>query len=911
MHDWSEEIRIRLARAGLRPEDELLVVEELSAHLDDVVRDLTARGVSLDDARARALDELADGDFARLVASARAAAVPPIPIGSQRGGGISGVLFDLRLGARMLRRNPVFAVLSIVTIALALAANATIYSALRSLMLKPLPYEDPDNLAFVQLTSPRESEARIDTLTRWSWPKYEVLHRTQRAYAALAGFSTQDVAIFNGGTAERAAIELATPSYFPVLGISPATGRLFDATRDPRGDGSPVAVISHAMWLERFGGDASVLGRTLDVNRQPFTIIGVAPPGFAGLSGSAVAWIPIAHANTLVYDGVMEETGNHWFKVVARRNASLGAEGERAALSRAYNAVGAATASENGGAIISVPLDSRRVTPAMGRTVMILFGGAALVLLIACANIASLLVARSTAREQEVAVRLALGAGRMRLVRQLLAESMVLATAGGVAGILLAQAGTRALRAMTPALLASGGADLLTLEPARIDVGVLLFTLAAIVVTGVVAGLLPALRASRTDLNGALRDGTTAAGHGRSSARARSVLVVVQTAVAVVLLVGAGLLLRTFLHTRAIPTGVEPSHVVTMRLAPLESDGYTAGRAVQLYTDVTNRIDAIPGVTATSVDRCLPLSGACSTTVATGAGAQSFELDKAPEVDIHFVLPGHLDALGLVLKRGRMLTDADRDGTSKVVLLSESAARHLFGNADPLGQRMKLATAYLRDDASAEVVGIVSDVRYDGVTDPPGRSVYAPALQMASRSMYVFVRTTGNPADLAPAIRAAVQEAAPGVPVTTLQTMKHHFADVLARTRLMTLLLGGFAVFALTLAMVGVFGVITFNVEQRRAEIGLRLALGAQPHAVAARIALHGLAWFGIGITVGIPAAFAASRMLQGLLYDIAPTDVTTYACVLVTLAAAGLAGAWLPSRRAASVDPCCTLRSQ
>ena len=913
MRDWREMVKRSVRDARLRPEDEADVIDELTDHIGDRYTDLRSRGH--DDGSAASIIEREleqDGELARHIRASRSTRyAAPAAIGATAGNWFAGVGNDARIGLRLLRRNPVFSLAAVLTIALAIGANTALYSSLRSLLLKPLPYPDPSTLALVQLVTSRADEARTDTLQAWSYPKFQDLRSQQRVFSALAGYEAQDVTVESNGSAERITVELASAAYFDLLGAKATIGRMFGAEDDARAGAGSVIVLAHDTWRERYGADPSVLGRAISINGTPFTVVGVGPAGFKGVGGVATAWVPMSMAPHLLYAEALTERGNHWFGVIGRMRAGVTQADARNALQQTYARIEAGGSSSAKGTIVTVPLDARRVSPVMQKTLVVLFGAAMLTLLIACANIASLLVARGTARQHELSVRLALGAGRWRVVRQMLAESMVLASVGGVLGVAIGLACSELVEGITPQLAGDTMKGLLAVEPARFDGSVMLFTLAAILFTGVATGIAPAFRASRTDLGGALRDGSRSAGHSRAIARTRAALVVIEAALAVVLLVGAGLLLRTFAHYRAIDTGVSAEHVMTWRLAVPENDPRKPEALALLYNELATRLAAIPGIRAVTADRCLPLSAACPSTIATAAGTRAFPLDAAPSVDLHFVLPQHLDVLRMELRRGRMFTNADRHGAPKVVLLSESAARSLFGNADPIGQTIQLATAFLRDNATAEVVGIVNDARYGEITAAPAAAVYGPALQFASRSMYMMARSDSDPSLLAPVIRNAAREAAPGVPVVKMLTLEEHLASVLARTRLLAVLLTSFAIFAFALAIIGVFGVIAWSVEQRRSEIGIRIALGATPTRVANLVAANGFLFFAVGVALGVPAAIVGTKMLRGLLYDISTTDGLTFGIVITGLAVVGALAAYIPARRAAGVDPAEALRRE
>jgi predicted permease len=913
MRDWRSLVEKSVRSAGMRPEVESEIVDELTDHLSDRYNDLIARGMDANAAALQIERELGqEGHFAAHIRAERGRMyTAPVAIGRQSGRFLSGVVNDMRIGVRLLTRNAIFSVAAIATIALAIGANTALYSSLRSILLRPLPYPDPSSLVLIQTVTPRADEARTDTLAAWSYPKFEQLRAMQRTFTSLAGYATQEVTVEEKGAADRLTIELAHSAYFDLLGVRAGAGRLYNSDDEARPGAGAVIVLSDETWRARYGADPSVIGRTISVNRTPFVVIGIAAANFKGLDGSAAAWVPMSMAPVLLYPEALTERGNHWLDVIGRMSRQNSSGDVSRPLQQVFARIQADNGGNAAGRIITVPLDARRASPVMRRTLTVLFGAAMLTLLIACANIASLLVARGTARQQELSVRLALGAGKWRVMRQLVAESMVLAMIGGAAGAALGVAGSGLVERITPALAGDSVKGLLAVEPARFDAGVVAFTLVAILFTGLITGIAPALRATRADLSGALRDGSRAAGYSRSTVRTRATLVVVEAMLAVMLLVGAGLLLRTFAHYRAIDTGVSPDHVLTWRVMIPDNDARKPDQLGALYSDIAARVRALPGVAAVTTDRCLPLSAACPSTVATAAGERTFALDVAPPVDLHFVMPQHLDALRIPLKQGRMFNDADRIGAPRVVLLSESAARSLFGSTNPIGKTIKLATAFLRDDATAEVVGVVGDARYGEITALPSPAVYGPALQFATRSMYMMARTKGDPVLLAPLVRRAVRDAAPGVPVMRTLTLEEHLADVLARTRLLAMLLTAFAIFAFALAIIGVFGVIAWSVEQRRSEIGIRIALGASPSHVANAVAGTGFAWFALGVGLGVPCAVAATRVLRGLLYDIAPTDGLTYGIAITTILITGAVASYVPARAAARIDPATAMRTE
>ncbi len=814
---------------------------------------------------------------------------------------------DLRHGLRQLRAHPGFTMSAVLTLGLAIGANTAIFGALRGLLLRRLPWPDAGRLAFVQLTSPRLNGTRVDTLTSWSYPKYEELRRQQAAFSELAGFGMLAQNLTSGEEAERVNVELATGSYFPLLGVRTVLGRTFTPAESAMPGGNAVVVISHSLWQRRFGGADSVLGRTLELNHTPFSIVGVAAPGFSGLSQGADVWVPLTMATALYYPEALQERGNHWFRVIARLRPDVDWKRAVESTARAGQAIARSSDAANpAGSAVLVRLDAQRVSPLVRRTTVVLFSAVLLVLLVACANIATLLHARNLVRRRELAVRLALGAGPGRILRQLAVETLLLALLGGALGLLLAAGGVQVLSAFSRAVLQSDRGYLVGADAIGMDGGVITFGLGLTLLTALAAGVTLLRRAARPMLSDALSENAAGSGVSRSGVTSRISLVVTQAAFAALLVVSAVLLLRSLGRLASVDTGFDATHVLTLRVAPSRNDSMPAPA---LYRDLTARLAALPGVSAASVDACTPLSGLCSSTVATRAGAQQFAENSRPEVGIHFVMPAHLSVLGIPLRRGRMFTPADNAEGPRVVVLSETAARVLFGNEDPIGQPLQLATAFLRDGATAEVIGIVGNVHYDGIEQAPGVVVYAPALQFVYRSMYVFLRTTGEPLAWVAAVRDATAEVAPAVPLFDVRTMEDRARDVLARARLLALLLTVFAGLALTLASVGQFGVMSYIVGQRGRELGIRLALGAEPLALAARITRQGMGWVAAGTAMGLVLALLLTRQLADLLYQVSPRDPLTFAGVAVLLLVVGACASLLPARRAARTSPLETMR--
>ena len=810
---------------------------------------------------------------------------------------------DLRFAVRALRTRPGFTVVAVLTLAIGIGANAAIFSAVHAMLLRRLPLADPERLVKVSLTAP----ARAGVLSRddapWSYPKFVVFRDAQRAFADLTLYQGTQFTVREGDEAERVRGEYVDARYLPVLGLRPALGRNLAPEEDRAPGGPRVALLGDGLWRRRYGADPAVVGRILHVDGQPYTVLGVLPPGFHGLTGRAELWIP-----TLAQSAqVVGEAWNHGYTLVARLapGGSLKrAREEVAQLGRRVDEVypNPEVPSEHWGASAH-PLDAWRVDPVVRRALLVLLGAVGLVLLVVCANVANLLLVRGAERRREIAVRAALGAGRGRLVRQLLTESVLLAALGGVAGVAVAWWGTRALAAVDPTRwLRDRFSDFgaVTFESVRLDGTALALIAGLALLTGIVFGLAPALHATRP--GDALKDG----GRGASSAGAgRSALAAAEVALAVVLLAGSGLMLRSLGNLLGVHSGVEPRGVLALRLDP--RPGLAFDSLPDFYRQLVERVGTLPGVTGATLQSCPPLNGACNGTVLWRRDLPPVPPGQEPEVGVHWITPDWPAVMRVPLMRGRAFTDADRPGASKVVLVSETAARTIWPGEDPIGKPVSVGQGGFTED-TARVVGVVGDVRYGTIDAPPMSDVYLPFYQSPNRMM-LFVRAAGDPLALAGPVRRVVRELAPGAPVYELGTLEERFADATAFARFGTLLLSLFAVVALALATLGVYGVVSFAVSQRRREFGVRLALGATGADVVRLVVRDGLAIAGAGTLLGLAAALAAARVLRSLLYDVAPSDPATFAGIVLLLGAAVLAASWLPARRAARVMPTEALR--
>lgn len=820
----------------------------------------------------------------------------------------------LRLAVRSLWRRPAFSLLAVLILALGIGANGTVFSVLDATLLRPLPFREPDRLVSATLTVPagQDRPARDDMV--WSWPKYQTFASLQRSFAATEVWSGGGGTLLAGESAVRLTSEDVSGGYFAALGIRPALGRFFDTDEGHPPEAPRVVVLSHRLWRSQFGGDPGVIGVTVQFGGAPATVIGVAPAGFTGLSGLAELWLNIASSNA----EQLQQPWSHSYNLVARLAPGVtmaAGLAEAEALGAAVDAAHPAPIPGQGTwGVLARPLEDIRADPTIGRTVVVLSIAIGLVLLIACVNLANLLLARALGRQREIAVCLAIGARRRHIVQSLLAESVILGLAGGVTGLLLTWGATVALANQWAGMAGTSGVrfgGLTTLGLGRIGVspGVVAFLAATTALVAILVGLLPALRSSRPELTAALKGGSghERAGGGRISLR--DALVTAQLAMAITLLVGAGLMIRSMGNLLATDAGVDADRVATARLA-LAAESYQPDSASGFYGRLLERVSALPGVTAAAVGNCPPLNGGCNGTVIWFRDRPEVPPGEEPLVGIHTVSPGFFQTLGIRLVRGRDFSSADRRGTPHVAIINEAAARKFYPNEDPIGRPIAVGQSGFHV-GSAEIIGIVSDVRFGTLEEEPVPDVFIPYLQAPRPAAILFVRTAGPSAPLLPPLRALLRELDPTMPVYDIRTMPDRMALATVRPRYTTGVLGGFALAALLLAAVGIYALLAYEVTQRRREIGIRMALGAATGTVVRGVVRRGITLALAGILVGLPLAFALSRFLGSLLYQVAPDDPMTFAGISFVLMAVALLATVVPARSATRVDPLEAIRSE
>jgi predicted permease len=856
------------------------LAEEIQAHLDMHAADYERAGLSPAEARRQA--RIAFGGVESIKEQYRDRRGIPL---------IDTTVQDVRYALRGFRRTPAFAAAALVVLALGIGANAAIFTVVNAVLLKPLPYHDPERLAMVWHVPP---QASFPGLTRFavSAANYLDWQRQQHVFERMAIQHFRSYTFTGGGQPEQLRAEGVSAGFFEVLGVPPLAGRWFLPEEDQPGRGH-VVILSHRLWQSRFGGDPAIVGRTLLLDGTPHTVVGVMDATFT-FPDWAELWTPLAW--TAKERAVR---GEHSCTVVARLAPGVDlrqAQAEMNAISRRLERQ--YPEDNKGWGAVVVPLRDDLVGD-LRPSLLVLLGAVALVLLIACANVANLVLARTLARRRELAVRLALGAGPRRIVRQVLTETAVLGVVGGALGFLVAGAGVGLVTAFFDDRLPQA-------IPIRTDGGVLAFTAIVSVFTGLAAGIVPALRLSRASVIDAIKEGGSRSDTDAAGTRVRSVLVVVEVALSLVLLIGAGLTIRSLWRLSDVDSGLDPRNVLTAWLA-LPEQRYTQPQRVAFFDALLARVRALPGIESAGLITNLPLSGNGNSWPVAIVGRPEVPMSEQPQVQGNVITPGYLRSLRIPIVRGRDFTDADRGNGPAVVLVSESMARWLWPGEDPIGQR--LTTAFF-PEAVREVVGIVKDVKENGLTEGGTASMYFPHAQLPTFFAAIVVRThTSLPAALGPALVAAVHDLDPDQPVADLMPMETVVARSTSDRRFTMLLLAAFAGLALVLAAVGIYSVLAYAVRRRVREIGIRLALGADRRGVVRMVISDALHPTIVGLALGLAGAIAVRRVMASLLFGIGPGDPLTFAAVSTLLVVVALVSSALPAYRAAQVDPIVTLR--
>ena len=794
---------------------------------------------------------------------------------------------DLRYGARMLVNNPGFAFVSVLTLALGIGANTAIFSIVNAVLLQPLPFSEPDRLVWVwgniRNGGNRASTSPLDYLD------YRARNTSFEHFAATYSIP----AFFNltgTGDPERLQGQAATGNFFQALGVNAELGRTFLLENEEPGR-DQVVVLSYRLWQRRFGGDPSLIGKTLSLDGKSLEVIGVMPADF-NFPRNTELWTPM---NFRTAPEMMQRKA-HFLRPVGRLKPGVTLAQAQADMDAVAANLEAQNPESNTGWNLRMVSLQEQLVGNIRPTLRVLFGAVGLVLLVACANVANLLLVRASSRRKEIALRMALGAGRFRIVRQMLTESMLLALAGGTAGVFIAAWGI-------DLLVGFSGNDIPPTAKIGIDGVVLGFTLCVSLLTGIVFGLVPALPATQPEkLSETLKEG----GRGGSSRnRTRNLLVVFETAIAVVLLIGAGLLIRSFIRLQNVGPGFEAANVLTVRIDLPREKYNSPEKTAAFWSQLHDRIAALPGVEAVGMNTELPLSGQPNDTPFSVEGRPPVQPNQQFGADFRRVNQDYLRSLRIPLKRGRDFTAQEVRQGARVVLISETLADGVFPGEDPLGQRLLLG---LKETIPFEIIGIVGDIRHRTLEAAPFATMYLPALEGWSN---LTIRAAGDPLRLATAVRKEVQAIDPDQPIAAVRSMEQVVAESVGAPRYRTLLLGLFAFVALLLAAIGIYGVTSYAVAQRTHEIGIRMALGAQTRAVHRLVIGQGITLALVGVSAGLIGAFALTRLLAGLLFGVTATDPMTFTGVAVILTVIALIACWIPARRAARVDPMVALRHE
>jgi len=806
---------------------------------------------------------------------------------------MNSLLQDLRFAIRMLAKNPGFTAVVVLTLALGIGANTAVFSLIHAALIRPLPFKEPQQLValfgrFRDLPGEQAPLRLAPDLAGVRGNFFVALRHQTNLFQQVARVLEQDMNLTGSGRPERVRVASVSTSWFPLLGVPPAHGRAFLSSEDQRGS-HRVVIASYGFWQRRFAGNPDALGQTITLDRESYTVVGVMPPNFQfPLAGDL--WTPLA-VDT-------EPEGERYsLGAIARLQPGVTVEQAQASLDVLLAQMQAHKPVHERYDIGVCRLHDRLVNN-LRPSLRVLLAAVALVLLIGCANVANLLLARAATREREIAIRAALGAGRARVFRQLLTESMLLALLGGVVGLGVAVWGVDLLLAALPDDVCS---EIPGLRQAGLHPAVLGFAAIAAMLTGVVFGLAPALASRKWNLNELLKTGT---GSPAGKSGPRNVLVVTELALALMLLIGAGLIAKSLYRLQAIPLGFDPDHLLTLELALQDVASDNSERLAATYQNLLQQIETVPGVKSVGATMFSPFTPFGMSTPAAAKGQPT-----PVETDIEAISPDYLPAMGVALLRGRRFTWADRAGAAPVVLLNETAARQWFPDDDPIGQQIQI-----RDQtgmATYTVAGVVGDIRQGGFETAVKPRIYWPWLQHPFPRLFLAIRTATQPTRLAEAVQQQILAVNPDQPAFNVQAMEQRLRESVAPRRLIWFVLGTFSVLAWVMAIVGTYGVIAYAVAQRTREIGIRMALGAQRSRVIGSVLKHGLRLIGFGLAAGLCAAAFLTRVLAHFLYEVSATDAATFAGATLLLSVVALAACYLPARRATKVDPMVALRCE
>ncbi|HEY3040199.1 MAG TPA: ABC transporter permease [Pyrinomonadaceae bacterium] len=799
---------------------------------------------------------------------------------------------DIRFGIRMLAKKPMFSIIAVITLALGIGANTAIFSVVNGVLLRPLPFKEPDRLMMIRETKlPQFPEFSVAPGNFLDWKKQNTV------FERLVAYKGSSLNLIGTDDPERLRALNVTEGFFAMLGAQPQLGRDFLAEEDQVGHNN-VVILSYGLWQRRFSGDPKILNQTITLNRQAYTVIGVMPATFHFGSGENELdlWTPMAFTEEQA-----QNHGGHGLVAIGQLKPGITVDQARAEMSAIAGRLAAQYPVDIGWDVKIMPLlefSVRSIKPAL----LILLVAVAFVLFIACANVANLLLARAAGRQKEIATRTSLGASRWRIVRQLLTESLLLSLLGGALGLALAKWGMDLLLTLAPP-------DLPRLNNVSLDGRVLAFTATITLLTGVIFGLVPALQSSKPNLNETMKDAGRGSTEGGRRQRIRSTLVVLEVATALVLLVGAGLMIKSFWQLQKVDPGFNPDNTLTVQVSLPKTKYPEESQQVAFFQQLIERVATLPGVQSAGAGHVVPLSG--------NDFVLAFEIDGRPPLqpgvtqstNYYSVSADYFKAMGIPLRRGRVFTERDIKDSPRVAVINETMAKKIFPDEDPIGKRITFDNRQKGNPEWFEIVGIVGDVKQYSLDQVTTMQTYEPYIQQTFPYMTLVVRTTGDPTNLNAAIRSEVLKLDKEQPTTNFKTLNEFFSISIAQQRFSVVLLGMFAVVALVLSAVGIYGVLSYAVTQRTHEIGIRVALGAGKRDVLRLVVGQGMLLTVIGVAGGLGAAFALTRLMASLLFGVTATDAVTFASVASLLLAVALLACYIPARRATKVDPLVALR--
>jgi putative ABC transport system permease protein len=904
MRDWRTFVRERLRLPELAPEREARIVRELAAQLEDFYRDAIAGGASDADADAYAQRQIDDWDqMAHAVRVAdRAHARPALERGLERmtdahaaslprqprkRGAVlmfAHMIRDARYAVRQLIRTPGFTVVAVLTVALAIGASSTMFSVVNGVLLRPLPVPQPEGLVRVHEVLQKFGRFSVAPANFLDWRQQATV------FEHLIAINSTGATLNENGNAVRLTGTLVSWNAFDMLRVAPALGRSFRADEETPGKDT-VVVVSHGMWQTRLGGDANVLGRSISLNGAPVTVVGVMPPDFQ-FPDNTEFWRPLALPPN-------PSRGGHYLSVFARLKPGVTIEQAGAEMKTIAERLAVQYPQQSAGETAEVVSLHEQMVGSIRPALLTLLAAVGVVLLIACANVANLLLVRASVREKEIAIRTALGAGRTRLVMQMLAESLVLAFAGGALGVLIAYF------AIAPIQSLSAG-SIPRAQSIAIDATVLAFATAVSILTGILFGLAPAWQVSRSSLASVLKEG------GRSSVGSggrwvRNGLLVAEVAMSIVLLAGAVLLLRSFARLTNVDPGFQPEHVLAFRVGLPEATYPKDHNRIAFFDRLLESLGSRPDATSAGMIQALPMRGDYLLSF-TIQGRPAPKPNEGPSANYRVISPDYFRTLGIPLRRGRTFTAQDGPNSPMVAVVDQKFAERHFPGEDPIGKGIDIGNG---TDGYYEIVGIVGDVRQMSMDSNPNPTMYVPYAQDVFSTMWVVARTNGDPAGLGPVVREVVRSIDPTLPAYAITPLATVVSDSVAQRRFSMLLLGTFALMALFLAAVGLYGVVAYTVSQRTQEIGLRMAIGAQQGDVLRMVVGGGMKLAVLGVAVGIASALALAQVLATMLYEIKPFDPASYLATAAILMAVAILACYVPARRAMRVDPVVAMRQE